>query len=138
MYFCYILHTVTSECYDNLLTIIPFYRDIKSDSSGISISKAYQGDTWFILHQGFYPILLVLVVSTIGAVIWYCRYLKKYSRVSTYHNDHDHELQDSLVSNKQQASSQHYQQPYDVRIEMWNITSHIFLFFETINSFRNF
>ena len=61
---------------------------------------------------------------TIGAVIWYCHYLKKYSRVSTYHNDRDHELQGALMGSngghhqQQKPSSQYNQQPYDVRIEM--------------------
>ncbi|XP_066918100.1 ectonucleoside triphosphate diphosphohydrolase 4-like [Clytia hemisphaerica] len=89
-------------------------KDIKSHN-GRSVAKAYQGETWFILHQGFYPILLFCVLATVAAVLYYFHRLKKYSRVSTYHDHQDQELQ-GLVMNHS-ASKQH-QYPYDVRIEM--------------------
>ena len=99
-----------------MFSLSHFNRDIKSHNE-INVAKAYQGETWFILHQGFYPILLICVLATIAAVLYYFHRLKKYSRTSTYHDHQDNELQELLMKH-QHASSKQHQYPYDVRIEM--------------------
>lgn len=85
-------------------------KDMRSNTNA-NVSKAQMGDGWFLLHQGFYPILLVCAMATIAAILFYFHRLRKYSSLSTYH----HNIAEGDIEVIQNKDVKY---PYDIRIDM--------------------